>query len=193
MDMKVVLVLIGLAAACAVYYFVFRKKQVRSMEWRIGKISDKRTRNSGLQIWRESSADTPFEGEMMAIERGITDAFTRARCEGFTHRLNLSEYIVVIMGQSERSPESHIWSYRLPAGPYAGSQWDLGGYILALGQVVSELYIALPDHHGTDLDQLAEVAGYEAEHLILFDNDRERYHATMVHGVGEGHPLLRCK
>lgn len=177
-----------------VAWILLRRKSVKSIEDRVFAIRDKRTQASGLVIWVEHGAEISAD-EVEAIETGLTQCFAKARLVGYDRPLRLSDYIVAIIADSIRSPESETWSYKLPAGPYAGTEWDLGGYILAAGQMIAvgEPYgniIAIPDHHGTDFNQLAVIAMYEAEHIILAHCDGDKYEATKIHGQGQGHPLF---
>lgn len=190
--LPIILLVAGVVALTI--WLVIRRRSIKSIETRVFSIKDKRTQASGLQIWVEQGAGIS-PAEIEAIERGLLRCFEKARVRGYDRPLHLDEYIVAIIADSERSPEAQIWSYKLPAGPYAGTEWDLGGYILAAGQMIAggEPYgniIAIPDHHGTDLDQLAEIAMYEAEHLIALHCDAELYEATKVHGQGQGHPIF---
>lgn len=178
-----------------VLYVVLRKKRRSSIEARVLAITDRRATASGMRVWVENGA-TVNALEITAIESGLARCFEKARLRGYDRPLNLSDYIVAIVGDCERSPESQIWSYKIPAtGDYKGSEWDLGGYMLIAGQVIAigEPFgniIALPEHQGTDLEQLAEVTMYEAEHIILCFSSPDEYEATRVHGAGRGHPLF---
>lgn len=159
------------------------------------------TTSNGVKIWVENGASVSVE-EKTAIEEGLNEVFNRARLRNYSAPLTLPEYTVAIMGNSERAPESGIWCYRLPAGAYAGTPWDLGGYILAAGATVfysldnpSEGNVmAIPDHKQThtpeDLANLSRVVAYEAEHIILRHSDFPLWQATKVHTPTTGHPLF---
>jgi hypothetical protein len=177
-----------------VLFVVLRKKKRSTVEARVLAIKDRRTVPSGLGIWVEDGADITYR-EIASIENGLLQCFAKARLRHYDRPLNLSDYIVAMVGDSARSPESHTWSYKIDAGAYAGSEWDLGGYILVAGQVIAvgQPYgniIAIPDHHDTDHAQLTEVTMYEAEHIILANCDEALYESTKIHGQGQGHPLF---
>lgn len=197
----VTLVIVGLGLL--VYYR--KRSKIKSLDKRVFKIKDDRkwTAPSGLTFWVEEGANVTEE-EIAAIETGMLACFNRAVSNNYNEPLSLSDYIIAIMGDSQRAPESFIWCNKVPAAQYEGSEWDLGGYILAGGQVISwgplvGNIIALPDHHGeniylpngqTDLEALAEVADNETQHIILAYCDWPRFVATRTHGIGQGHPIF---
>jgi hypothetical protein len=196
----VILIVIGIAGAALFFLFTRflsdkKKRNVYAdIERRVFEIDDKRVAATGLNIWVEDIAAVTAD-EIRAIEQGLLNCFEKAEKAGYTMPLSLKEYSVAIVGDCMRAPESGIWCYKLPAGAYAGTEWDLGGYILAAGQVVSTTpphgnVIVLPDHKGGDLEQLSTIAMYEAEHIILYHSDREKFEQTQTHGVGTGHPLF---
>lgn len=188
-------VFIGIGTAAFLVFLWWRRRRgLSDIDKRVHGIKNRQTLASGLHLWIEKGVNQPTAGEIQAIESGMQECFRRARANNYHQPLSLSSYNVAIV-QSIRAPESQIWSYKLPAGPYAGTEWDLGGYILAAGQVISigephGNIIVLPDHHGTDLEELARVAGYEVEHIVLAYCDAEKFEATKVHGQGQGHPLF---
>lgn len=159
------------------------------------------TTPNGVKIWVENGASISTE-EKAAIEEGLNEVFNRARGRNYSAPLTLSEYTVAIIAGSERAPESRVWCYRLPAGAYAGTDADLGGYILAAGSAVfysmenpSEGNVmAIPDYRQThtpeDLANLSRVVGYEAEHIILRHSDFPLWQITAVHTPTTGHPLF---
>lgn len=179
----------------------YRKKGRLDTGQRIRKIKNRsRATHGGVRLWIEDGADVST-AEADAIDAGLLEVFERARRRGYDRPLNLPDYTVAIMADSMRAPESGLWCYKLPAGQYKGTQWDLGGYILAAGETVfySGLdpegnVIALPYYHGTntpdDLASLSRVTGYEGEHVILFHCDPHRWQETAVHGQGQGHPIF---
>jgi len=190
----IALIVIGLAIASYFIYKKTKKKHYPAIIDRMWKITDIRTAPSGLTLMVEDGAGVNAQ-EIAAIEAGLTECFARARTHNYDRPLNLSDYKVAIIGDCERSPEAGIWSFRVDAGPYAGTEWDMGGYVLAAGQVLTigtphGNIIAIPEHQGTDLEELAQVAGYEAEHIILAHCDWPKFEATQVHGAGTGHPLF---
>lgn len=189
-------IIIALAAICAalIIWKLTKGRKLRSIEDRVYAITEKRQSPGGFELWIEKGADCSLR-EQSAIAKGLERCFDKARLVGYDRPLHCRDYTVAIIADSIRSPEAQIWSYKLPAGPYTGTEWDLGGYILAAGQMIAagEPYgniIAIPDHHGTDLEQLQEIVMYEAEHIILAHCDGDKFEATKIHGQGQGHPLF---
>jgi hypothetical protein len=184
---------VGIAVALIIWKVTHRRK-VLSIEDRVFAITEKFRSPGGVEIWVEENAVcSPVE--QAAIENGLLQCFEKARAQGYDRPLSLTDYRVAIIADSVRSPEAQIWSYKLPAGPYTGTEWDLGGYILAAGQMIAAgtpygNIIAIPDHHGTDLEQLEQIVMYEAEHIILAYCDGDKFEATKIHGQGQGHPLF---
>ena len=197
MNLPVILVIIFVVAAAVWMLLKKRAKRaarILAIEDRVYPITNKRQIPNSFELWLEKGADGPTEAEIAAMENGLARCFEKARRQGYDRPLNLGDYKIAIVN-SIRAPESHLWSYKLPVGPYAGTEWDLGGYILAAGQMVAvgEPYgniLAIPDHHGTDLEELSLILEYEAEHVILAFCDPEKFEATKVHGAGQGHPLF---
>lgn len=186
---------ISIGAAALVVFLLWKKRhKLSAIDKRVFGIKNRQTLPSGMSLWVEKGVNQPTQAEILAIERGMMECFSRAHAVGYDRPLDLGAYIVAIV-ESIRAPESGIWSYKVPAGAYAATEWDLGGYILAAGQVISigephGNIIVLPDHHGTDLDELARVAGYEIEHIVLAYCDADKFEATKIHGQGQGHPLF---
>lgn len=193
MNIYIILALAGIVTALLIWKFT-RKAKIRSIEDRVYAITEKTHTAGGVELWIEKGAVCSMS-ETFAIEAGLEQCFAKARRVGYDRPLNLSDYKVAIIADSIRSPEAQIWSYKLPAGPYTGTEWDLGGYILAAGQMLAAgepfgNIIAIPDHHGTDLEQLEQIVMYECEHIILAHCDGDKFEATKIHGQGQGHPLF---
>jgi hypothetical protein len=140
-------------------------------------------------------ARTPPRAEMMrAIDDGFTELFQIARRRGYTRRLNYSDYTVFI-GRADRARDSQ-GSYSpdvaVPAGQYAGSGYDQGGFIYAAGMVLtfgpSAFLIA---EHDRDWRRVANVVRFEGEHLVLYYNDRALFNRTADHSTGGFHPILQ--
>lgn len=200
---EVFVILVVVAIAAFAVYQIRRKLRKKPLDTgaRIRKIKDRsRVTHGGVKLWIEKGADVST-AESDAIDAGFLELFERATAAGYDRPLNLSDYAVAIMAGSIRAPESRMWCYKLPVGAYKGTQWDLGGYILAAGETVfySGLdgegnVIALPYYHNAtsaeDLANLSRITGYEGEHVILFHCDPPRWNETSVHGVGQGHPLF---
>ena len=194
MELLPVIIIFSIAIAVSIW-LVVRSRKPKTIEQRIAAIKTVTVTANGLNIRIEKGAKCP-PSDIDAIERGLTRCFEKARAIGYDKPFSLSAYTIVILGDAMRAPESHTLCYKLPAGPYAGTQWDLGGFILAAGQCVyiggaTGNVIAIPEHNGQDLDQLALISEYEAEHVILFYCDPAKFEATKIHGTpGSGHPLF---
>jgi len=200
---QAIVIIICLATLAVVVWYLRKKKigaKPNDTASRVRRIKNRgRTTRGGVKLWIEDGADVTA-AESDAIDNGLREVFSRALARGYDRPLNLTDYTVAILADSQRAPQSGVWSYKLPAGVYAGTEWDLGGYILAAGETVfysndpEGNLIALPYHHGTnmidDLANLSRVAAYEGEHIILFHCDYTLWQSTAVHGVGQGHPLF---
>jgi hypothetical protein len=136
----------------------------------------------------------PSAATLAAVDRGLTDLFAAARRNGYSRRLNYSDYSIYIARadrtkdyQGQYSPDIQI-----PVAQYAGSIYDKGGYMYAAGIVIANDPASfLIAEHTRDLDRVSNVVRYEGEHLVLFHNDRRRYNATADHSQGGGHPILQ--
>lgn len=129
-----------------------------------------------------ATAPTP-PGFAPAIERGLNAAFTKARCRGYTKSLNVSDYRITT--ENGEMSDAGIPAIRMPCGPYCGTEYDKGGYILAAGQFIEPNTIRVPEQSDPSL-----IVEYEAEHKILRDNDRREYERTKIHTGGSGHPII---
>lgn len=186
----VLIICIGFAALVAWLYL--RRKRIPSIEDRVFGITNKTTDISGMQVWLENGANVTGT-DLTAIELGFNRTFEKARCRAYQRALSLSDYIVAIVKGEPDSDGNPC--YRIPAGVYAGTVYDKGGYILVAGQMltVGEPYgniIVIPEHNGQNLDHLALVAEFEAEHVVLAYNDPDEFERTKVHGDGTGHPII---
>lgn len=136
----------------------------------------------------------PSARVLNAIDRGLSDLFAVSRKDGYTRRLNYSDYSIYI-GRADRTKDS-AGSYSpdiaVRAAQYAGSVYDQGGFIYAAGMVIandpSSFVMA---EHTQDFDRISNVVRYEGEHIVLYHNDRRRYAATADHSRGGGHPILQ--
>lgn len=136
----------------------------------------------------------PSSQTLSAIDAGFTELFQIARRHGYTRRLNYAEYTVFI-GRADRlkdSQGSYSPDVAVPAGQYAGSGYDQGGYIYAAGMVLafnpSAFLIA---EHDRDWQRVSNVVRYEGEHLVLYYNDRSLFNRTADHSTGGYHPILK--
>jgi hypothetical protein len=131
---------------------------------------------------------------MRAIDDGFTELFQIARRHGYTRRMNYSDYTVFI-GRADRMKDSqgnYSPDVAVPAGQYAGSGYDQGGFIYAGGMVLtfnpSAFLIA---EHDRAWQRVSNVVRYEGEHLVLYYNDRALFNKTADHSTGGYHPILQ--
>lgn len=131
---------------------------------------------------------------MRAIDDGFAELFQIARRHGYTRRLNYSDYTVFI-GRADRMKDSqgnYSPDVAVPAGQYAGSGYDQGGFIYAGGMVLtfnpSAFLIA---EHDREWQRVSNVVRYEGEHLVLYYNDRALFDKTADHSKGGFHPILQ--
>ncbi len=139
------------------------------------------------------SVGKPNVAMLNAIDSGLTDLFAVARRHGYTRRLNYDAYTVFI-GNADRTKDSagnYSPDIAVPAGQYAGSTYDQGGFIYAAGMVLAFNPCAFViANHTQDLQRASNVVRYEGEHLVLYYNDRKLYEDTADHSNGGGHPIL---
>lgn len=176
------------ALGIIVTWLYLRRKKTSEIWQRVFEIKTK-TRD-GCELWLEDSVGHP---DVAAIHRGMEHTFEKARCKGYTQALNLSDYIIAIVKSVPSSDGTPC--YKIPAGVYAGTVYDKGGYILVAGQMltVGEPYgniIVIPDHKGQFTEHLELVVGYEVEHCVLAFNDAEEFERTKVHTATAGHPII---
>ena len=181
-------IIIALIALGLVTFWLYWRKRKTSDIWKRVFAIKTKTRD-GCELWLEDGVAHP---DVQAIHRGMEYTFAKARCKGYTQALNISDYIVAIV-KSVLSP-SGVPCYKIPAGVYAGTEWDMGVYILVAGQMltVGQPYgniIVIPDHKGQMAESLETVVGYEVEHIVLCWNDGDEYERTKVH-IGSGHPII---
>jgi hypothetical protein len=137
---------------------------------------------------------TPQPEVLRAIDNGLAELFNVASRHGYRARLDYSNYTIFI-ARADRTKDSqgaYSPDIAVPAGQYAGSGYDQGGYIYAAGMVMAfnpcSFIIA---EHDIDLGRISNVVRYEGEHLILYHNDRSLYSRTADHSQGGGHPILQ--
>jgi len=130
---------------------------------------------------------------LKAIDQGLTDLFAVARKNGYSRRLNYSDYTVYI-GRADRTTDyrgQYSPDIQIPVAQYAGTVFDKGGYMYAAGMVISlEPCAFVMAEHTKDLQRISNVVRYEGEHLVLYHNDRPRFEATKDHSRGGTHPIL---
>ncbi|MBD0369588.1 MAG: hypothetical protein ICV60_01940 [Pyrinomonadaceae bacterium] len=147
--------------------------------------------SNGVRVFARSRPRTEV---LVAINEGFTELFRIARRHGYTRRLNYSDYTVFI-GRADRLKDSqgnYSPDVAVPAGQYAGSGYDQGGFIYAGGMVLtfnpSAFLIA---EHDRAWQRVSNVVRYEGEHLVLYFNDRALYNKTADHSTGGYHPILQ--
>jgi hypothetical protein len=143
---------------------------------------------------RVLSVNRPSAEMLRAIDQGFTDQFTVAAKHGYRTHVNYSDYTVFI-ARADRTKDSagnYSPDIAVPAGQYAGSGYDQGGFIYAAGMVLANNPSAFvfAEHTGS-LNRVSDVVRYEGEHIVLFFNDRRLYQQTADHSRGGGHPILQ--
>ena len=137
---------------------------------------------------------TPQPEVLRAIDNGLAELFSVASRHGYRARLDYSSYTIFI-ARADRTKDSqgaYSPDIAVPAGQYAGSGYDQGGYIYAAGMVMAFNPCAfIIAEHDRDLARISNVVRYEGEHLILYHNDRSLYSRTADHSQGGGHPILQ--
>lgn len=146
---------------------------------------------NGVRVFARTE---PRAEVLRAIDTGFAELFQIARRHGYTRRLNYSDYTVFI-GRADRTKDSQ-GSYSpdvaVPAGQYAGSGYDQGGFVYAAGMMLTVNPSAfLIAEHERDLQRISNVVRYEGEHIVLYYNDRALYNKTADHSRGGGHPILQ--
>ena len=130
---------------------------------------------------------------LKAIDQGLTDLFVVARKNGYSRRLNYSDYSVYI-GRADRTTDyqgQYSPDIQIPVAQYAGTVFDKGGYMYAAGMVISlDPCAFVMAEHTKDFQRISNVVRYEGEHLVLYHNDRPRFEATKDHSHGGSHPIL---
>jgi len=136
----------------------------------------------------------PSQAMLNAIDKGLTDLIAVARKNGYSKKLNYSDYTVFI-GMADRERDSdgkYSPAIAVGAAQYAGTDYDKGGYIFAAGMVISNNPLSFViAEHTSDFANVSNIVRYEGEHLVLYHNDRRRYEATKDHSQGGGHPILQ--
>ena len=149
-----------------------------------------RTRN-GANIY---SVRRPSPAMLSAIDQGLTNLFAVARKNGYSRRLNYSDYTIFIANADRNRDSAGRYSPDIAVGAaqYAGTDYDQGGYVYAAGMVISfnPMTFVIAEHT-RDFNRVSDVVRYEGEHLVLYHNDRRRYSQTADHSQGGGLPILQ--
>ena len=145
----------------------------------------------GVRVY---SVSRPRAEALRAIDSGLGELFAIAARHGYRQGLNYSDYTVFI-GRADRNQDSsgaYSPDIAIGAAQYRGSVYDKGGYVFAAGMVLSMAPGAfLIAEHDRDFGRIANVARYEGEHIILYNNDRRLFQQTYDHSRGGGHPILQ--
>jgi hypothetical protein len=140
-------------------------------------------------------AVSPPRADVLAtIDRGFEELFAVARRHGYSNQLNFRDYTVFIAHADRMKDSSGQYSPDLavPAGQYAGSYYDQGGFVYAAGMVLAFKPAAFVfAEHERDLSRISNIVRYEGEHIVLYYNDRALYEKTADHSKGGGHPILQ--
>ena len=140
------------------------------------------------------SVRRPSAAMLTAIDEGLSNLFAVARKNGYSRRLNYSDYTIFIANADRNKDSTGRYSPDIAVGAaqYAGTDYDQGGYIYAAGMVVSfnPMTFVIAEHT-RDFNRVSDVVRYEGEHLVLYHNDRRRYSQTADHSKGGGHPILQ--
>jgi hypothetical protein len=136
----------------------------------------------------------PSKDVLKAIDKGLTELFEVAKKNGYSKKLDYSDYTIFI-AKADRDKDfqgNYSPDIAVNAGQYKGSIYDKGGYIYAAGMVIANNPCAfLIGEHTKNFNRISDVVRYEGEHLVLYHNDRKRYNETADHSKGGGHPILQ--
>ena len=140
------------------------------------------------------AVNRPSAAMLRAIDSGLTDLFNVAGRNGYMRGLSHYNYTIFVARADRQRDRSGNYSPDIAVGAaqYAGSDYDQGGFIYAAGMVLSFSPGAfiIAEHSG-DLGRVSQVVRYEGEHIILYQNDRNRFAQTQDHSRGGGHPILQ--
>lgn len=147
-----------------------------------------------VAVYRENGR-VPTAEQLAAIDTGLQFTIDKAHNLGYRRALDTHNYTVVML---ESEANKNIAVFRVPVGrnsKYKGTAFDHDGYLLVTGMVrdTDELVVAVAEplsQQPDQLEDLARVTGYEAEHCIAYWNDGPLYERTKHHGGSEGHPIF---
>ena len=135
----------------------------------------------------------PSKQLLKAIDQGFNELFKIARKNGYYSYLKPSNYVVFIVHPDRLTDSSgnYVPNFAIPVAQYAGTDYDKGGFMYAAGMVVGydpgAFMIAETDKN---FEHVTEIVRFEGEHIVLYQNDRQRYNETADHSKGGGHPIL---
>ncbi len=140
------------------------------------------------------AATRPSAKMLNAIDSGLAELFRVARRNGYNKNLRFSDYTVFVARPDRTRSADGQYSPDIAVGAaqYAGSVYDKGGYIYVAGMVIgyNPGAFIIGEHTG-DVSRVSDIVRFEGEHIVLYHNDRKRYHQTADHSKGGGHPILK--
>jgi hypothetical protein len=145
----------------------------------------------GVRVY---AVNRPNAQTLNAIDAGLSELFAVAHRHGYNARTNFADYTVFIARADRTRDSAGAYSPDIAVGAaqYAGSVYDKGGYVYAAGMVLSmEPGAFLIAEHDRDFGRISNVARYEGEHIILYNNDRRLYAQTADHSRGGSHPIIQ--
>lgn len=189
---------IAIAAVCLVLMLIWlsnrkaAKPKYRQTLPRVLEITRRDVTPAGTTILIEDGASASMSAKY-AIDAGLSRCFEKAACAGYRRAVSHRDYQVAILRTLDHDSQGFP-AYRLPAGPYLGTEFDKGGYVIVSGEMaaVGEPYgniIAVAEHIDR-FEHMSAVCEYEAEHVILAWNNGEEFERTKVHGSSTGHPII---
>jgi hypothetical protein len=137
---------------------------------------------------------TPKPAVLNAIDDGLTELFNIAFRHGYRARTDYASYTIFIARADRTKDSAGAYSPDIaaPAGQYAGTGYDQGGFVYAAGMVMAfNPCVFIIAEHDRDMQRISNVVRYEGEHLILYHNDRQLYERTADHSRGGAHPILQ--
>lgn len=145
----------------------------------------------GARVYSVNKANSKM---LAAIDQGLKDLFAIAAKHNYANRTNYSDYTIFIANPDRMKDFEGKYSPDIAVGAaqYAGTIYDKGGYVYAVGMVLAFNPCAFViGEHTKNLERVSEVVRFEGEHLILYHNDRKFYNKTADHSKGGGHPILQ--
>jgi hypothetical protein len=143
---------------------------------------------------RVYAVNQPNAKTLGAIDDGLRSLFAAARRNGYSRKLNYSDYTIFIARADRTRDGAGNYSPGIAVGAaqYAGTEYDKGGYIYAAGMVLgyNPAAFVIAEHTG-NLQGLTDIVRFEGEHIVLYHNDRRLYNQTADHSRGGGHPIIK--
>jgi hypothetical protein len=140
------------------------------------------------------AVNQPNAAMLNTIDAGLTDLFNVARKNGYRRGLSYGNYTIFIARPDRLQDSAGNYSPDIAVGAaqYRGSVYDQGGFIYAAGMVVTfSPGSFLVAEHTRNLDRVRDIVRFEGEHIVLYNNDRQRFAQTQDHSRGGGHPILQ--